>query len=199
MKTSDIQPGDLFDPELEDSTLIVVPAHMVLDGQLMSLDSGFLFDARNALGARFALEAGGAARRDNRGGAYGFSAIRNPIKDRRGYRAAHGVGILQSRFSWWETPDLKLIKQGFTALRKWMVANKGFPVRVGCPGLPYVPKERIVEIINDEIPTYLQHRLTVISRRQPTTAAAFSACCPAPTVPAGNIAGFLPWKEGNDG
>lgn len=192
IRTSDIRPGTLFAPT-DRPTLYVVPAHAVIDGQLLSLDSGFLFDARNALGARFPLDAGLAVRHGNKGGRYGLLVLSEPHRD------ASGVALFQTRFSWWETPREDLIRESFAALHAWMKVHTHTPVRLGCPGIPYIPKDSIAEWASDEFKTTaMARRLTIMSRAVPSSEDEFRAACSAPGADT-DITEFLTRMEGCDG
>lgn len=192
IRTSDIQPGTLFAPS-DRPTLYVVPAHTVIDGQLLSMDSGFLFDAKCALGARFPLDAGLAVRSGNRSGRYGLLVLSEPHRD------ASGVALFQTRFSWWEAPREDLIRESFEALHRWMAAHPRLPVRLGCPGIPYIPKDTIAEWASAEFKSKAMARyLTILSRAVPTSEDAFRAACSAPGADT-DINEFLTRMEGCDG
>ena len=178
-----IQPGDLFAPQ-DRPTLFVVPSHAVADGPLMVLDSGFLFDARQALGPRFPLDAGLAVRTKNRNAVYGFQVLESPTFE------SCGVALFQTRYSWWEEPARHLIQVSLEGLRDWMKANPSFRVRLGCPGIPYIPKREIADMIAGVVKT--TKNLSIVSRAVPPSDAEFTAACTA----GGSAKQFLTRKEG---
>lgn len=161
--------GALFAPVAE-PTVYAIPGHVVIHKGSLVLDSGWLFDAREQFGDTFAGDAADAIV-ENAGGVYGFRMVWDPEPGK------HGVALFQSRYAWWDEPDMAVLRASALDLAAWMEANPRYHVRLGCPAVPRIPVDAVMRILGNALPAHVQPRLAVFYRPTRPTMSDFHTHC----------------------
>ena len=140
--------------------MYVVPCHAVLLSDcVLYTKQGWSKHAMDMFGMSFAMEAGSRVAKDNRNGRYGFIPL---ATDERGT----GLALFQHEFAPWIGPDMDMIRTSANQLAAYMKANRSVDVRLGFPGIPFLPRQDVLAALSETDLGRFAHRVTIVSRNR---------------------------------